>query len=52
MIKLVVVIHARPGLDPVDALRYWKEVHASFTAKVPAVKRYVQNHCIERRVRL
>ena len=48
VIKRVTVVHARQGIDRSEALRYWKEVHASVVAKVPALRRYVQNHCIER----
>jgi hypothetical protein len=29
MIKRVTVVHARPGMDRAEVLRYWKEIHAS-----------------------
>jgi len=48
VITRVMVVHARQGIGRSEALRYWKEVHASVVAKVPALRRYVQNHCIER----
>jgi uncharacterized protein (TIGR02118 family) len=47
MIKRVTVVHARPGMDRAEVLRYWKAVHGPLIAKVPGVKRYVQNHCTE-----
>src|SRR2546425_767699 len=47
MIKLVVVAQPRPGMDRIEAGRYWTEVHADFTAKVPGVRRYTLNLCGE-----
>ena len=47
MIKRVTVVHPRSGTDRAEVLRYWKDVHGPLIAKVPGVKRYVQNHCIE-----
>jgi hypothetical protein len=38
------------GTVPIGISRlhhYWKDVHGPLIAKVPGVKRYVQNHCIE-----
>ncbi|MBW3548177.1 MAG: EthD family reductase [Actinobacteria bacterium] len=39
-------MQAREGLDHTEALRYWKEVHAPIVARVPGLRRYVQNQCI------
>ena len=47
MIKRVTVVHARSGTDRADVLGYWKDVHGPLIAKVPGVRRYVQNHCTE-----
>jgi uncharacterized protein (TIGR02118 family) len=47
MIKRVTVVHARSDTDRAEVLRYWKDVHGPLITKVPGVKRYVQNHCIE-----
>ena len=47
MIKRVTVVHARSDIDRGEMLRYWKDVHGPLIAKVPGVKRYVQNHCIQ-----
>lgn len=47
MIKRVTIVHARPGMDRAEALRYWKDVHGPLIVKVPGVQRYVQNHCTE-----
>jgi uncharacterized protein (TIGR02118 family) len=47
MIKRVTVVQARPDADRAEVLRYWKEIHGPLIAKVPGVRRYVQNHCLE-----
>jgi uncharacterized protein (TIGR02118 family) len=47
MIKRVTVVHARSDTDRAEVLRYCKDVHGPLITKVPGVKRYVQNHCIE-----
>ena len=47
MIKRITVVQARPGIDRSDALHYWKEFHAPLVARVPGLRRYVQNHCVE-----
>jgi uncharacterized protein (TIGR02118 family) len=44
------LVHARPEIDRSQALRYWKEVHAPLVARVPGLRRYVQNHGIEGRL--
>jgi uncharacterized protein (TIGR02118 family) len=47
VIKRITVVHARHGIDRSEALRYWKEFHAPLVARVPGLRRYVQNHCVE-----
>jgi uncharacterized protein (TIGR02118 family) len=46
MVKAIVLARRRPDLSRDDFLRHWYEVHGSLWAKVPGVRRYVQNHGI------
>lgn len=46
MIKRITVVHTRPEIDRGEAGRYWREVHGPLVARVPRLRRYVQNHCI------
>jgi uncharacterized protein (TIGR02118 family) len=43
MIKLVVVVHKRPDMEVEDFRRYWRETHAPIAARIPGLRRYVQN---------
>jgi uncharacterized protein (TIGR02118 family) len=47
VIKRVTVVQALSGLDRAETLRHWREVHAPLVLRVPGVRRYVQNHCVE-----
>ncbi|MPZ72742.1 MAG: EthD family reductase [Nitriliruptorales bacterium] len=38
---------AKPGLEPAQALRYWRNEHAALVRQVPGLRRYVQNHCVD-----
>ena len=44
MIKMVYLIHRQPELDAEEFSRYWRENHAPIAAKIPGLRRYVQNH--------
>jgi len=44
MIKLVFVLHRRPGMEFDEFSRYWREVHGPIGAEMPGVRKYVQNH--------
>lgn len=47
MIKRLTMWQERPGSDRKEVLRYWKTEHAAFVRRVPGLRRYVQNHCID-----
>lgn len=47
MIKRLTIVQGHPDVPKGEALRYWKEEHAALVARVPRVKRYVQNHCVD-----
>jgi uncharacterized protein (TIGR02118 family) len=44
MIKLVFILHRRPGMDFAAFSRHYREVHAPIGAALPGLRRYVQNH--------
>jgi uncharacterized protein (TIGR02118 family) len=47
MVKAVFLIKRKPTLLPADFKRYWKEVHAPITLKLPGLRRYVQCHAVD-----
>ncbi|MGW8370047.1 MAG: EthD family reductase [Gammaproteobacteria bacterium] len=44
MVKLVFLLHRRPGMEPEEFSRYWRDVHGPIGARMPGVRKYVQNH--------
>jgi len=46
VIERLTMWHARPGAPREEALRHWRSDHADLVRKVPGLRRYVQNHCI------
>ncbi len=44
MLKTIVLIKRRPDLSQADFLAYWRGHHAALAAKLPGMRRYVQNH--------
>lgn len=44
MFKMVFLVHRRPEMDSEDFHRYWSETHAPIAAKLPGLRKYVQNH--------
>lgn len=44
MIKMVFLVHRRPGMDFDDFSRYWREKHAPIGEALPGLRKYVQNH--------
>ncbi len=44
MLKMVFLINRRPDMEAEDFRRYWKETHAPIAAKLPGLRKYVQNH--------
>jgi uncharacterized protein (TIGR02118 family) len=47
MIKRLTMWHVRPDMSREDALRHWREVHADLVKRVPGLRGYVQNLCVE-----
>lgn len=46
MLKMVFLVHRRPGMDVESFRRYWTETHAPIAAQLPGLRRYVQNHAV------
>lgn len=46
MTKVIVVLHKRPDMDSNELRRYWKDTHGPIAAKLPGLRRYVQNHVL------
>ncbi len=46
MFTVTFVLHEKNGLDRAEALRYWRDTHGPIIAKVPGVRRYVQQHAV------
>jgi uncharacterized protein (TIGR02118 family) len=43
-VKLLMVVLRHPGLTHDEFFGYWKDVHGPIAAKLPGLRRYVQNH--------
>jgi uncharacterized protein (TIGR02118 family) len=46
MINAIFMVSKLPGLDHRDFFEHWLEVHGPLTAKLPGLRRYVQNHVV------
>jgi uncharacterized protein (TIGR02118 family) len=46
MQKIVAAIPLRGDMDRAEALRYWREVHGPIVARLPGLRKYVQNHAM------
>ncbi len=46
MIKMVFLVHKRSDMDSDEFSRYWRETHAPIGAKLPGLRKYIQNHSI------
>jgi uncharacterized protein (TIGR02118 family) len=44
MVKLLSIYARRPGLNLEEFFQHWYEVHGQIAAKLPGLRRYVQNH--------
>ena len=44
MTKVIYVLHRRPDMDAGEFCRYWRDVHGPLAAKIPGLRKYVQNH--------
>jgi len=46
MLKMVFLVHKKADLNSEDFRRYWRETHGPIAAKIPGLKKYVQNHSV------
>ncbi len=46
MFKIVFVLQKRSDLGTEEFRWYWKETHGPIAAKLPGLRRYVQNHVL------
>jgi uncharacterized protein (TIGR02118 family) len=46
MVKAIFVASRMPGLTPEEFSQHWFEVHGPLGAKLPGLRRYVQNHAV------
>ena len=46
MIKAVFLVHKRPGMNDEEFRRYWRETHGPIAAKMPGLRKYLQNPAI------
>ena len=44
MTKVIYVVHKRPDMDRDEFRRYWRDVHGPLAAKMPGLRKYVQNY--------
>ena len=51
MIKSISLLMRKAGLSHEEFVKHWLEVHAPLAHAVPGVRRYVQSHIIEERMR-
>src|SRR3990172_2531575 len=43
MTKVIYVLHRRPDMGPGEFRRYWREVHGPIAARMPGLRKYVQD---------
>ena len=46
MTKVIFVVHKRPDMDRGEFRRYWRDVHGPLAARMPGLRRYVQDHAL------
>ena len=46
MVKLIYVFKRKEGLSVEEFQLYWRETHAPIAARIPGVRRYIQNHTL------
>ncbi len=46
MFTVSYVVYERVGMPREEALRYWRKTHGPIVAKVPGLRRYVQQHAV------
>jgi uncharacterized protein (TIGR02118 family) len=48
MTKVLVMLHKQDGQSWDDFQRYWQEEHGPIAARIPGLRRYIQNHATDR----
>ncbi len=43
---MVVVLHKKDGMTRDEFRAYWRDVHGAIGARMPGVRKYVQNHAL------
>ena len=46
MTKVIYVLHRRPDMDRDEFRRYWRDIHGPIAARMPGLRRYVQDHAL------
>ena len=46
MTKVLILFRKRSDLGLVEVQRYWKQTHGLIAAKMPGLRRYIQDHVI------
>lgn len=46
MTKMIVVLHRKDGMSREEFRAYWRDVHGAMGARMPRVRKYVQNHVL------
>jgi uncharacterized protein (TIGR02118 family) len=47
MIKRLTMWHAKDDVSNEEALNHWLNQHAELVRRVPGIRRYVQDHCVD-----
>jgi uncharacterized protein (TIGR02118 family) len=48
MTKALVMLHKQADQSWDDFQRYWREEHGSIAARIPGLRKYIQNHATDR----
>lgn len=46
MVKVILLLHRRPGMSQEQFRRYWREVHAPLLLRLPGLRRLVLNYAL------
>lgn len=46
MAKVTILLYKRPEMDPEAFRRYYRSTHGPIAARLPGLRRYVQNHVL------
>ncbi len=46
MVKIIYGFNRKDGMSVEEFQRYWRETHGPIAARIPGVRRYVQNHTL------